>query len=209
MISFEIDKIAKELGLLEELYSLIEQVNILEKSMLLEKDIDGIDFVRLAYHTDIIAQIDGMQRALKILLNNSNLEDIEHIVEEEIDYLTCHGRNINRDSREVMSRKAGTSYTCLSGIYSSTASGMERVMNVLFNRINQYTDFIEEILYATKKISIDPYTHAFTAMDINMNSSKLNAFTDDHFISKMVDIDKIKILERDGDDKMFQYLLTE
>jgi len=70
----------------------------------------------------------------------------------------------------------------------------------------------EDILNASKKVGINPYTEPFKPSDLGLNSNQYGSFSDycsenDSTSGKYTGITILKVVERDKGGRPFKYLL--
>ena len=70
----------------------------------------------------------------------------------------------------------------------------------------------EDILNASRKVGIDPYTQPFKASDLGLNSNKYGSFSDycseeDSTSGKYAETTIFKVVQKDGSGRPFKYLL--
>lgn len=70
----------------------------------------------------------------------------------------------------------------------------------------------EDILNASKKVGINPYTEPFKPSDLSLNSNQYGSFSDycsenDSTSGKYTETTVLKVAQRDSSGKPFKYLL--
>jgi|FLOH01.1.fsa_nt_gi hypothetical protein len=70
----------------------------------------------------------------------------------------------------------------------------------------------EDILEASKRVGINPYTKPFKASDLGLNSNKYGSFSDycseiDSISGKYTEATILKVAEKDRGGRPFKYLL--